>query len=109
MRTLILLSSLLLAAGCDDGGDSGSAPASTSGAHSQYGTCGQGFQNILTADQFGEPIVYTVEVDQPSGWVPLALTADALSAPTLYRTDDGGLWFTCPAGSTQWHVGWISA
>ncbi len=111
MRTSILSILLLsLAAGCDDGDDTGATTsASSGGAHSTYGSCGNTIVNIVSAEDLGEPIAYTVEIDNPSGWVPVALTPDQTSSPVLYRTDDGGLWLRCPTGSTQWHVGWISA
>jgi hypothetical protein len=94
---------LLALLACDETATSATGSPAWS---SVYGDCGTGTQNIVTADDLGEPLAMLVEIEVPNGWVPLSLSLDNLSTPLLYRTAEGGLWLDCPEGSFGWHVSW---
>lgn len=108
-----MLTSILFLLACDDTDAPGPAGASSSlSAGSVYGACASASQNVVTAEELGEPVSILVEFETPNGWVPVGFepAPSITSAPTVRRTDEDGIWLECPdSGVSGWHVAWVSA
>jgi hypothetical protein len=95
---------VLLLSACDENAPTGSGSGPT--WNSVYGECAVGSQNIVSADDLGEPLTYFVEIETVHGWIPYSLSPDSFADASLHRDEDTGLWFDCPDGASGWHVSW---